>query len=653
MTEALPPQTEQSPGSNTHTSVLLDDDYVLHDEDDDAYDSQQEEAAREREDRLQERQLLRFMGRPYLANSTNCCLSLVTTTASLLLGACLGLGAFFILESSHVLDHVLWTTPSSLAMPKWKGLLLAAARLSMGGLLSSICLWCLPWSPRNRICHFYHDLISLDPLPRESNNSIQTNLVMIVAAWVILLVGSPLGPEMALGALASLLVKLLLLTHTRNSMLFEWSVPSNTTKRQRRRTGSILVQSSIAGALTCLLPSPLLGLLAVQELVLSARPHDTTIDAVILEEQKQQRRHTHGVQDDNDDGDEDGESNASSDDDPMQVPLLPTRPSMLPRQTRLSSLDHDYMEVLFFSICTAVTTFLVLKELSAVSRAGFYTTWLEEFQAVFQPHRPTNPKDYLLAIPLGMLGGIMGLVMLSLTAIGRWIRCRASRWLHQQCRQPVWLGPVAASTLAGTLVAGLTLLVPAPWMITNNGVQLSLVLLQQQQHQQEKEDLLSEITIDRLLILVGCRMASLIVLLGFGGWFGGPVFPLASIGVCLGLVVAKAFAFIPLSLAVPCCIAAVLGAAVPLPFTIAVALIQIFALDLDQAGPVLVAGVVAHGVTGGSGCIRYLGQRLIGIRRDYTSDEEEEEELAEQLLMAPSDDDMLREIRSAIFGGLT
>jgi hypothetical protein len=64
-------------------------------------------------------------------------------------------------------------------------------------------------------------------------------------------------------------------------------------------------------------------------------------------------------------------------------------------------------------------------------------------------------------------------------------------------------------------------------------------------------------------------------------------------------------------------------------------------MDSDQGGPILVATSGAHGITGGAGLVRL-------------SEEEDEEELVEQqMLVAPSDDEILRNIRSAIFGGST
>ena len=295
----------------------------------------------------------------------------------------------------------------------------------------------------------------------------------------------------------------------------------------------------------------------------------------------------------------------------------------------------------------AVTSSLVLQTFNSLAHS-IPVDW-HAFRDVLRSHDDDDaadgsgikPTDYLLAIPLGILGGTVGSVTLLLTAACHWTKSKVCRWLHYQHGMPLWFGPLLLSVSAGCFVAAMSCLVSEPWMVTDDGSNFMPYLLKQSA---------ASTALSQLLTIIGCRTLGLALVLGLG-WFGGPVFPLASIGLCSGLVVSKAFACVPSSLAVPCCMASVLGSVIPVPFAIVTTLLFLLAMDLDQGGPMLVSTLVAHGVTGGVGLVRYCGQRFLGVRSGYSSEEEDEELAEQQLLMAPTDDEILRDIRSAIFGG--
>jgi H+/Cl- antiporter ClcA len=479
--------------------------------------------------------------------------------------------------------------------------------------LSGIFLHCLPFSPRNIIRHLFHDLIELDYNSRPLGGSI----AMILASWIVLVAGAPLGPELALGALASMIVSLV------SKKI--WILSGG----HSRQVSAKWAQTCLAGALAPIFPSWVSSVLAIQELVLSARPHNVTIDATIRKHSSQNREVITSAQ--------------GFDDNQLEEPLMPSLPPPAaeahPRQ--LSAMDHDFMELLLLSSSTAVVSFLVHQFLADHLHVVPFQ-W-DSYRDLLEPAQKGEVfSHYLLAVPLGVLGGLIGSVTITLSIFFQWIGSRICHFLsrHQQGLPIIWFVPVLFSTFAGLVIACLTLLLPLePWMIMDNGFYLMLHLL--------KKD--NQTTVLQLITLATCKLVCVAVALGLG-WVGGPLFPLAAVGVCVGLVLSELVEVLPTSLTVPCCMAAIVGSAIPIPFTIIVTLTHIFSLHMGQAGPILIAVVVAYSVTGGLGLIRCVGLNLAGIPSGNTTAQEEEDERADQLLTVPSDDELLHEVRSAIFG---
>ena len=96
-------------------------------------------------------------------------------------------------------------------------------------------------------------------------------LCSVLACFVCLATGAPLGPEMAIGAMGSGLA----------------SFVANRLKADRR-TEAAWVFSGMAGSLGGLFPSPILGVTLVHELSVAGRPNGMTLDAIVARENSEE-----------------------------------------------------------------------------------------------------------------------------------------------------------------------------------------------------------------------------------------------------------------------------------------------------------------------------------------------------------------------------
>jgi H+/Cl- antiporter ClcA len=85
------------------------------------------------------------------------------------------------------------------------------------------------------------------------------------------------------------------------------------------------------------------------------------------------------------------------------------------------------------------------------------------------------------------------------------------------------------------------------------------------------------------------------------GFIGGPIFPLLFVGGAMGTAINLMFPGIPLALAVGCTMAALTAAALPAPFMITIVVLLVTGIPAKEGIPVLLAAVVAHGITYGLG----------------------------------------------------
>ncbi len=173
-----------------------------------------------------------------------------------LLGAILGMLTLGFLTAVHGGLHLWFKLPDNGDAPKFWWLAVTTG----GGFICSILLL-IPQAPSvGTIRTMYHDAIDLKGYPVQA-------LFSVFACFVCLVTGSPLGPEMALGAIASGLASF-----------------AATKLCVNRRTEAAWVFSSMAGSLGGLFPSPILGVTLVHELSVAGRPNGMTLDAIVSKE---------------------------------------------------------------------------------------------------------------------------------------------------------------------------------------------------------------------------------------------------------------------------------------------------------------------------------------------------------------------------------
>ena len=383
-------------------------------------------------------------------------------------------------------------------------------------------------------------------------------LFVVIACFVCLATGAPLGPEMAIGAMGS-------------------GLASFVAKRLKvdRRTEAGWVFSAMAGSLGGLFPSPILGVTLAHELSVVGRPDGMTLDAFVVKESRAE--------------------------DEIHPPV-----------------DHDFMEQVTLAGTAATSAYVVLHLLVPKS-----VQWSHIIEIGEEYH-----TWYLAAaIPLGIMCGLVASLALILLGVFRVIRVKTCEVLHEKFGAPKWIGRLFFPTLAGVL-HGL-LAVSNPFLV-GSGIPFVAYLIQNQ----------DSLRPGWLLSTALCKAVSMSLSLGFG-LVGGPLFPMVFAGLCMGLACSS---FLPVSLAVPCCMCATVGAFVPIPFTLVVYVALALSLTAEQMAPVFVATFVAYTFTGGLGVIRRLGERRLGHARPR-----------EDLMwfdddVPPSDYSILRGIRHTIFG---
>jgi H+/Cl- antiporter ClcA len=173
-----------------------------------------------------------------------------------LLGALLGILALGFLTAVHGTLNLWFKPPNNGDAPKFWWL----AVTTLGGFICSVLLL-FPKAPSvGTFRTMYHDAMDLKGYPAQA-------LFSVFACFVCLATGAPLGPEMALGAIASGLASFVAEKLNVN-----------------RRTEAAWVFSSMAGSLGGLFPSPILGVTLVHELSVAGRPNGMTLDAIVSKE---------------------------------------------------------------------------------------------------------------------------------------------------------------------------------------------------------------------------------------------------------------------------------------------------------------------------------------------------------------------------------
>jgi H+/Cl- antiporter ClcA len=100
-----------------------------------------------------------------------------------------------------------------------------------------------------------------------------------------------------------------------------------------------------------------------------------------------------------------------------------------------------------------------------------------------------------------------------------------------------------------------------------------------------------------------------------GGFVGGFVFPLITIGAMAGLVCSQLYPSLPLGLCLGCFIGGLPASICPMPFTLACLAIFIFYFGLYQTFPIFLSCIVSYTLVVGSGLFGALQRRATAAER--------------------------------------
>jgi H+/Cl- antiporter ClcA len=350
------------------------------------------------------------------------------------------------------------------------------------------------------------------------------------------------------------------------------------------RTRALYIQAGLSAALSTFLPSPMLGVLLVQELSIISRPGNVILSSTEL----QQRTSTMILGEDNN---------------YMPVPSL---------------VDHDIMEqVLIASIATAscTTIITVLFPDSIVESMR-----IQSYDLPQTSNGCSGYLDWLLAIPLGLLSGVIVTLGSLMYLKWNWTRVTGCAFLMNKDRFHVLAigGQVLFALLAGLICGVLGFLWSYPSLFDNdvNSWQNILPVDASSGGLSPYEVLHFGLhVLMGVTICIGC------------GILGGCVFPMLSVGACVGVGI-SCHVF-PLALAVPCCMAGCISGFLPAPFTTVLTVSMMFNLDSNQSTSVLLATVASFTVTGGSGLLRRLAAYAWRMSLVVEESEEVEDDIAD------------------------
>lgn len=301
---------------------------------------------------------------------------------------------------------------------------------------------------------------------------------------------------------------------------------------------------------------------------------------------------------------------------------------------------------------------VVTLQVVAAMASSLFSQWVSLL--VFPP--TVAPKNYVtmdyhfqvwhlqLAVALGILCGVLGSAVWNLQSGLDRLKTSLSG------SPPSVFGIFCAMLLAGLIQGSILMMGPD---VAGSG--LSLL---QDAFSSETNDASSLVINDSLmatsrqkwLLIALCRFVGLGMSLGIG-LLGSPLIPMASVGLCVGLAMGYSVddlgqtSWLPVTVTVPCCVAACVVSLCPIPLTTCFALILVFGCAVEQAGPILLASLLAWGVTGGWGSLRNTEERRLGLPLTGTIvDGNHVESLHEEA--ATDEDEILRNIRSTIFGNV-
>ena len=487
---------------------------------------------------------------------------------SLLLGCFMGVACIgFFNGFTYVFD--LWTTDEyedglklCENMSFMKGKYLWVCWTTLGGLIVGL-IKLHPWMPAN-----------VDGLFREVRDlSVEPSHVPLVflSSCVSLAAGASVGPEAALGNLGGGV----------GTLVARWRKLSD-------RRSAIAAFVGMSGAMGALIPSPFIAVLLMHELSVTSRPGDSRLNAAVT------------------------------------TPLV----SYIDGVEDPATAQHDFMEQISLAGVAAAAGFAVFKSLQPLTYLGEpkqVPFALFEFSQFEIWHIPA-------AVPLGIVGGIMGIFALVVLGASRKICKRVSDRLINFGTEP-WMVKLAMPALGGFLIGVIGVMYPLT--LGDGTAQLSHVIKNSFDRTYTKDDLVDLIPerfpFDPSKIpdgyskhivahlswetLIGTAFLKLIAMgisLGFG-FVGGQIFPTIFAGTCAGCAISRLIPGMPISLTVPCMMAAVPGSFAPIPFSLVGLVVVSLVLDGDMAAPVFVATFTAFLTNCGFGVVQRVLERQNGL----------------------------------------
>lgn len=120
-----------------------------------------------------------------------------------------------------------------------------------------------------------------------------------------------------------------------------------------------------------------------------------------------------------------------------------------------------------------------------------------------------------------------------------------------------------------------------------------------------------------------------------GGFVGGFIFPMITIGVIAGMIWYQIYPCAPIGLLIGCFLASVPAAICPMPFTLAALSIFIFFFGLYQTVPIFIASITSYTLVVGSGLFEFL-QKRGQAGQQQEEDDDVEKDRSEALKIAES-----------------
>jgi len=204
-----------------------------------------------------------------------------------------------------------------------------------------------------------------------------------------------------------------------------------------------------------------------------------------------------------------------------------------------------------------------------------------------------NEWNCLTAFVIGIVSAALGIVMILFIGITRQILNR----IRIRLQANPFLATVLPSCLAGFAIGMVNWALPLT--IGNGNMVLSSIISYGYQGKLSTS----------LLISSGFGKAFNLGLSMNGGFVGGFIFPILTMGVIAGVTTNQMYSYVPLGLSVACFMAALPASICPMPFTLSCLAVFVFYIGLYQTAPVFISAITSYTIVVGSGLFSEMQKR--------------------------------------------